>query len=875
MANRLIFLIPIFLILIAPAQASASAPSAPRSAIATGAFPYSDSHPRLLFTPDELPALQQKVRDGGRDDGAYAAVRETVAGYFTKPVPDLFEDGTFGIDVVSNTGIAAYLETPRDPDAMVLGRSATLYVVDAHDPEENDDPFYTSLRMRTLAFGYDMFFGGAPDSIRTLVRNEVLEYVDSAMIGLRCKRWLWNPYVSNKSAMIGAALGLAALCLEDEMPHEQFLLAIEKADEFVRAWHESLLDPGGSYHEGAMYAGWSMQNLAYYFWARKRLHDRFDYSALEKIRNLEKWIAFSILPVGDAAVNNVNDTAYLNYPFSREHTYFDWAQTAWGSGLSSWLWERFVGSEFGHDSGALADRVATVLWDRNLPPTNPRAVLPQKCLWRQHGFYYFRTGWPEGRDSDDVVFSFYSGKFKGGHAQEDQNNFTLYGFGAVFAADNGFGLAAKESEAHNVVLIDDNGEHNAGSSVGTDGGMSEFILSGFADYILGDATAAYSTYSEYNRPGYPFPDDDWSWGYKGANPVEYAHRRVITIHDRTLPPYFILADDIRKDSGTHRYSWRLHTREDNSIDITENPIRIEGGRGAMELLVMGPPVDSLDAALVPFDNGSDDPDPNTTVISLTRLDTTLEFCCLMLPRGNSDARPAVFHDQHAWGSAAALAWPGDVEDLVIYNPKGALVDFRAGTVAGDTTGVETDARIIDCRWKGSALQGLVAINVSRFVFGRAEYVVVDDGKVNLAISDDTVYVDRRIRDFRFYMPRGGVVRCDESTIPTLLDRGYLVPDLSGRPAPAGGIGLRAFPNPFNPTANIVVDVEREETVVVRIYDVGGRLVTTLWSDSLPKGANILRWEGIDASAQAVASGVYLVTAQTAGGAASIKVVLVR
>jgi hypothetical protein len=869
-------LFSLWLVAIGAASPSALAAPAARDAnVAASSASYSDLHPRLLFSADELSALQLKIRDGGRDDAAYAAIRETVSGYRTWPIPTLFEDGMFGIDVISNTGISAYLETPADSDAMALGQDVTMYVVSEYGPDGNDDPFYTSLRMRTLAFGYDMFFGDASDSIRTLVKNEILAYIDFTMSGPQCKRWLWNPYVSNKSAMIGSALGLAALCLEAEMPHEQFLAAIEMADEFVTAWHESLLDPDGSYHEGAMYAGWSMQNLAYYFWARKRLYDHFDYSSLDKIRNLENWIAFSTLPIGGAAVNNVNDTAYLNYPFSREHSYFDWAQTAWGSGLSAWLWDRFVGPEYGHDSGALADRVATVLWHRNFLPTNPRDVLPTSYLWRQHGLYYFRTGWPEGDESDDVVFSFYSGKFRGGHAQEDQNNFTLYGFGAVFAADNGFGLLAKESEAHNIVLIDGNGEHNAGSSIGTDGRMSEFVLSGFADYLLGDATAAYTTYSEYNRPGYPFPGDDWSWGYQGANPVEHAHRRIVAIHDRTSLPYFIVADNIKKDSELHQYSWRLHTRGDNSIDITGNPMRISGGRGAMDLFVLSPPLDSLAVTLESFDNGGDDPDPNTTIISLTRQDTALEFCCLMLPHGVARAGTVVSHDQYPWGATTILDWPGGVTDLVIHNPTGDMVELRTAFAAGDSTDVQTDARLVDCRWEGGSLRGMIANDVSRLIRGGTTLAAIADGKVNFAVSEDTVFVDRRIVDFRFYLPQGGVVRCEGSTIPTLNDRGYLIPDRSVDSAPAGALGLRAYPNPFNPTVSIVVDMDHDENVTVKLFDVEGRLVTTLWKGSLPKGANLLRWDGMDSRGQPVASGVYLVKAQTAGASSTIKAVLVR
>ena len=97
---------------------------------------------------------------------------------------------------------------------------------------------------------------------------------------------------------------------------------------------------------------------------------------------MENWVAFSMLPTGPARVNNINDTAYLNYPLSRHHTYFDWAQTAWQSSLSAWIWDRLAGPEHGHESGTLADKAATVLWARDLPVGPPGQSLPRHYLWK-------------------------------------------------------------------------------------------------------------------------------------------------------------------------------------------------------------------------------------------------------------------------------------------------------------------------------------------------------------------------------------------------------------------------------------------------------------------------------------------------------------
>lgn len=851
--------------------AASSRPFSPRSSAGPADSIYNANHPRLLFTWSELPALERKVRDGGRDDTAYGAVRDIVKSvYPTKTEEQLFED-TFGINIMPNLGIAAYLETPTDQAAVEFGRHMTLYIADTYNPDDN--VFYSPLRMRALAFGYDMFFADAPETLRTYVRNEILAYIDTTISVFHYQRWLYSPYVSNISVVVASALGLAALCLENEMPADRVRAAITRADDYVTAWHEALLDPGGSYHEGAMYAGWSIRNLAYYFWARKRLYDNFDYSSLDKIRNLEKWIAFSTLPIGGAAVNNVNDTAYLNYPLSRHHTYFDWAQTAWGSGLSAWLWERFVGPEYGHESGILADKTATVLWHRNLSPENPHGVVSRHCLWHQQGLYYYRTGWPEGDASDDVVFSFHSGKFRGGHAQEDQNDFTLYGYGTGFAMDNGFGSPAKDSEGHNLVFIDGKGQHNAYPSLGTDGAIREYVLSGFADYLLGDATAAYTTYSEFNRPGYPFPDDDWSNGYDGGNPVEFAHRRVVAVHDASSPPYFIIADDIRKDAARHLYSWRLHTHEQNTIDASANPIRIEGGRGVMDLLVLSPPFDSIEVAQAPFDNGNED--PNTTIISLSVERVNPHFCCVLLPDGYPVRHTVGDRRDYPWGATALLKWPDDVSDAVMFNRSGGEVSFSIDDAQGNDVRVTTDARLAVLRTAHGVISGLLANDVSCFDYGTIPYARMGDGKVNLAVSADTVRIDRPSTAFSFYQPGGGEVRCGESSIPVFNDGGFLVPDRSGASVAIGALRLRAFPNPFNSTATIAVDIDQATHVLARVFDVEGSLLADLWDGPLPKGSNLLRWEGVDRAGEPVATGVYFVRAEIPGASYTTKVVLLK
>jgi hypothetical protein len=53
--------------------------------------------------------------------------------------------------------------------------------------------------------------------------------------------------------------------------------------------------------------------------------------------------------------------------------------------------------------------------------------------------------------------------------------------------------------------------------------------------------------------------------------------------------------------------------------------------------------------------------------------------------------------------------------------------------------------------------------------------------------------------------------------------------------------LRSYPNPFNPTTTIVVDLKTQEHGSMRIYDLGGRMMETLVEGSLSKGVHRFRW----------------------------------
>jgi len=69
--------------------------------------------------------------------------------------------------------------------------------------------------------------------------------------------------------------------------------------------------------------------------------------------------------------------------------------------------------------------------------------------------------------------------------------------------------------------------------------------------------------------------------------------------------------------------------------------------------------------------------------------------------------------------------------------------------------------------------------------------------------------------------------------------------------------VQSAPNPFNPETAIHFTLPEQGKVVLTIYDILGRKVTTLVEGHRSAGTHVARWDGCDASGHAVASGTYI------------------
>ncbi|MCP4708473.1 MAG: T9SS type A sorting domain-containing protein [Planctomycetes bacterium] len=66
-----------------------------------------------------------------------------------------------------------------------------------------------------------------------------------------------------------------------------------------------------------------------------------------------------------------------------------------------------------------------------------------------------------------------------------------------------------------------------------------------------------------------------------------------------------------------------------------------------------------------------------------------------------------------------------------------------------------------------------------------------------------------------------------------------------------------YPNPFNPVTMIRLNLPQKERVALRIYDVSGAFVKTLFNNEREAGSHTFTWDGTDHDGHQVASGLYL------------------
>ena len=111
------------------------------------------------------------------------------------------------------------------------------------------------------------------------------------------------------------------------------------------------------------------------------------------------------------------------------------------------------------------------------------------------------------------------------------------------------------------------------------------------------------------------------------------------------------------------------------------------------------------------------------------------------------------------------------------------------------------------------------------------------------------------------------------------DANFHLVSLSGvpdrKPLPGDVVLLPSRPSPFETLTEIEFGLPEPGRVLLRVYGVDGRLVTTLVDGARPAGYHVARWQGTDSGGAPVSAGMYFYRLETADRVLTRKMLMIR
>ncbi len=139
-------------------------------------------------------------------------------------------------------------------------------------------------------------------------------------------------------------------------------------------------------------------------------------------------------------------------------------------------------------------------------------------------------------------------------------------------------------------------------------------------------------------------------------------------------------------------------------------------------------------------------------------------------------------------------------------------------------------------------------------------LAISNGKICAIWADDRCDPDTEICGGIYFMRLETEVEVEE-------DSNIVLPE---------EVSLDSYPNPFNSSVSILLNIQKGGDAKIDIYDLNGRLVRTLFKGGiLEEGTHKFTWDATDASGKTVGSGPYFAVADTPQGKNSKTLMLIR
>ncbi len=533
------------------------------------------THPGIVFSKQELPALRERAQGDTMAAAAYRklkAMAEEIDADLT--IEELVERE--GVTLAHKLEALALVYQVEQDEAM--GRRAVeLFdkVATETDPvafykEVGSDFFATEHWPKAFAFAWDWLYELMSDAERERILS-ALEAWNAALFEHTESNW-WREAHWNCGTIPNGAQGMLLMAIRGESDHPQFdHWFSECLRKVTENYYRSTWRPSGINREGPGYAHYH-KNATQFAEALRRTSgpDVIPQSRAVKAMDymMHQWMPQGECgPIGDNTnySNRVFQSIYLHGIRERRD--------------QAGLWTFLNKTDF--------DRINPLplflYYPDHLEPVSPGTLDLRTSAFFEvdvdlAGILFSRSEW----DNEEAAWFAAGNRHSvANHTHYDMNTFLFAAFGELFAThDNIYGYRHPHHGVdfeHNIVIIDEGGmPADDRQSAGDDGSLYSYTtglaLGHFADYFRGDARRSYADHT-----------------VPSSTPARRADRAILFVKQGPNP-YVFVADDIQKGDGEHDYHWQwyTHAMSVSGQGVLDDPLRIEAEGSRCDIAFLAP-----------------------------------------------------------------------------------------------------------------------------------------------------------------------------------------------------------------------------------------------------------------------------------------------
>ena len=563
--------------------------------------PLRNTHPRLLFTAEEIPALREKIKTGyGKSlyDRMLQYLPACVKPDHTNFLKDATDGQRQGFWRLPTVALHYALTGDKQSFDRTVQFMRFLMGLENWETAELDCGMSSANIMVGAALAYDWLYNDLEPVFRAQYRDKLLlmarrQYHQGHLMKLAGTHYWQGDPANNHRFHRNAGMTLAILAAAEEGKTDDDWLLAKTLEElrFVLRW----LPEDGTCHESPTYSVFGNTHLMLAMDAGQRCygepfmdHPFFRAAPLYKLQTMRPDLK-GVFGYGDSGGGT---EGYHNY-LHRMCAYHDLADEQAAVARIEDINEDFYAFTW-----------FSVIWWRPLQ-TGSIESLPRHVLYPDVGLAYCRTGW---RPSD-VGAMFKCGPFGGyklneyrhrngmryvnvAHDDPDANSFILFADGEMLAETDRYSKH-KQSANHNTILINGAGQVAAGRPEGA------------AWSQPGGDMSQMGVITSYSRNGVNVAVEGEAAGSYLADPRQGPKRPALDRYRRTFlwieGRYILVLDDIRAPEQVD-ITWLMQGPELDTLDDAEHRYVLEKGAASCPFQVTATGPVSAETTLSPADN---------------------------------------------------------------------------------------------------------------------------------------------------------------------------------------------------------------------------------------------------------------------------------